>query len=950
MALGGLNNLNIALTMQGVLQGLNQIQTQLQQISNSTNGANAGLANMGKSVSSGFGGAGALISGTTAGILAAGAAIYGVGKFLISTNAEFQKLHNNLQVATGSVAGAEEAFAALQNLAKTTPFTTDEVTTAFINLKNLGLDPSQKAIISYGNTAASMGKSLDQMIQAVADASTGEFERLKEFGIKAKVQGDQVAFTFQGVTTKVKNNSQEIQGYLKNIGETTFGGAGALQAKTMGAAFGNLTDNIKIAAYTFGKAGFNEGVTNLINAFAKGTDSSEMFLKALGKLAGEGLTAIANSLSNAMDAVNDFLNSMTTLGGETSTVGELITATFYTVADTIRDAFGAAQAFLGDFFASLQVAWADIAYAWNNDVGYIRTIVVTVFNFISNYIINAINIAAKVIVALPKLITGVFKSIAGTFSTFFQAAKDLFSGNLNAFDNFWKRADWGKLSETTAPIFDAIGKAQKDLAAVWQNPGQMTGPMNDFFNQWGNRTRQHLKEVKASNEAARAAANNNGEDPLAKYNTPGKPDASGQSAAAKKASDKAKREREKAERDEKQRLERLKSAFDNLADTYLPAIGRQQKLAEALKNINDLADLSPDKLKAMGISLDMLGTITERVTKALNETFFDKQMAQLKDDAADLAYGNDIAGVSAQRLAEIVRDAGKSYEDLSEPEKQRLLAQITYNEQLSREKEMRESMKGRFDDLNDEIRLLGLVGKERDRQSKLLEVEREAREKGLDPSKYVSQYSAALDRLEEETKKYNTIGFGFKSAVSEYAENATNIAEQTKSAVSGIFDSLEDNLTKFITTGKFSFKDFLGSIGQMLAKFAAQQAVMSFLNLFGMGGGGSTVLGSLFGGFRANGGDVQQGKAYVVGEKRPELFVPKTNGTILPSVPTGGRSSGGGSMTINPAISLSVTIEGNGSNIDLDALEARMHGTVNTAVNSVMRQIINERRHGGFLN
>lgn len=42
--------------------------------------------------------------------------------------------------------------------------------------------------------------------------------------------------------------------------------------------------------------------------------------------------------------------------------------------------------------------------------------------------------------------------------------------------------------------------------------------------------------------------------------------------------------------------------------------------------------------------------------------------------------------------------------------------------------------------------------------------------------------------------------------------------------------------------------------------------------------------GTKFGGFREFGGDVQNGMAYIVGEKRPELFVPKTSGTIYPSV------------------------------------------------------------------
>lgn len=42
---------------------------------------------------------------------------------------------------------------------------------------------------------------------------------------------------------------------------------------------------------------------------------------------------------------------------------------------------------------------------------------------------------------------------------------------------------------------------------------------------------------------------------------------------------------------------------------------------------------------------------------------------------------------------------------------------------------------------------------------------------------------------------------------------------------------------------------------------------------------------------RAEGGPVKRGQPYIVGEKRPELFVPDQNGTILPSVPrVGGRS------------------------------------------------------------
>jgi phage-related minor tail protein len=38
---------------------------------------------------------------------------------------------------------------------------------------------------------------------------------------------------------------------------------------------------------------------------------------------------------------------------------------------------------------------------------------------------------------------------------------------------------------------------------------------------------------------------------------------------------------------------------------------------------------------------------------------------------------------------------------------------------------------------------------------------------------------------------------------------------------------------------------------------------------------------------RASGGPVSAGQPYIVGERRPELFVPSTSGTVLPSVPSG---------------------------------------------------------------
>jgi len=132
-------------------------------------------------VSRAMGGVGAAFA-AAAGALGAGNM---VGK-LIETERQTGILTSSLKTVTGSAKDAAAAFDAIQVLASQLPESVNDVTTAFTKMANLGLDPSEAAIRSYSNTAPAMGKNLMDMIEAVADASTFQFERLKEFGIKAK--------------------------------------------------------------------------------------------------------------------------------------------------------------------------------------------------------------------------------------------------------------------------------------------------------------------------------------------------------------------------------------------------------------------------------------------------------------------------------------------------------------------------------------------------------------------------------------------------------------------------------------------------------------------------------------------------------------------------------------------------------------------------------------------
>lgn len=177
--------------------------------------------------------------GPLAGLVSATAAL----SKLVGVTREFDKLNAGLITATGSSEKAAVAFEALQQFAAKTPYDLGQAVEGFTQLVNLGLTPSERALVSYGNTASAMGKDLSQMIGAVADASTGEFERLKEFGIKAKAEGDRVRVTFQGVTTSIGNNAAEIEAYLMALGENQFAGAMEARMDSLDGALSNLGDS-----------------------------------------------------------------------------------------------------------------------------------------------------------------------------------------------------------------------------------------------------------------------------------------------------------------------------------------------------------------------------------------------------------------------------------------------------------------------------------------------------------------------------------------------------------------------------------------------------------------------------------------------------------------------------------------------------------------------------------
>ncbi len=192
------------------------------------------------------------------GLLAGAFAIDKLGEFgraIIDTTAEFQKFETVLTNTLGSTSEAQKALTRIQDFAAKTPFSVQELTDSFVRLANQGFQPTSNEMRKLGDLAASTGKDFLMLTEAVIDAQVGEFERLKEFGIRASKQGDQVTFAFKGVKTQVDFTSDSIQDYILSLGDLQ-GVSGAMEgiSKTLGGRISNLGDSFDKLKITIGDA------------------------------------------------------------------------------------------------------------------------------------------------------------------------------------------------------------------------------------------------------------------------------------------------------------------------------------------------------------------------------------------------------------------------------------------------------------------------------------------------------------------------------------------------------------------------------------------------------------------------------------------------------------------------------------------------------------------------
>jgi tape measure domain-containing protein len=144
-----------------------------------------------------------------------------------------------------------------------------------------------------------------------------------------------------------------------------------------------------------------------------------------------------------------------------------------------------------------------------------------------------------------------------------------------------------------------------------------------------------------------------------------------------------------------------------------------------------------------------------------------------------------------------------------------------------------------------------------------------------------------------------------KAATTE-ARKFENVIESIDTKSNAVADSLSDFASSFAgdmlrgTKATEALSSAIGRLADGLLNSSINALISGLAGGFG-GGAGGGYFGSggftnflSFGGPRATGGPVSSSKAYMVGERGPEMFVPSTAGKIVPS-----REMGGGGSVFN---------------------------------------------------
>ena len=196
----------------------------------------------------------------------------------------------------------------------------------------------------------------------------------------------------------------------------------------------------------------------------------------------------------------------------------------------------------------------------------------------------------------------------------------------------------------------------------------------------------------------------------------------------------------------------------------------------------------------------------------------------------------------------------------------------------------------------------------------------------------VEELGLTMEEINEGQLRRIRDGVIINKDLKEQAENAKMVKDAFESLSVTIKDDIKNGIAGLIK-GTATLGDMLNNIADKLINVGLNHILFGSV-LGAAGGGGGGLLGLL--GF-ANGGRPPVGRPSIVGEKGPELFVPRRSGTIIPNDKLGG----GGSTNIN------VNVDASGSAVEGDDSQSRELGRLISV--AIQSELLKQRRPGGLL-
>ena len=227
-----------------------------------------------------------------------------------------------------------------------------------------------------------------------------------------------------------------------------------------------------------------------------------------------------------------------------------------------------------------------------------------------------------------------------------------------------------------------------------------------------------------------------------------------------------------------------------------------------------------------------------------------------------------------------------------------------------------------------------------DEEQKILEEKAKQAEEDLRKA-IASKADLDTQKLLKDEFLAHTIELGKHNKLREKGVKLTKDLHNQTDEVGKAFEKLSESINndikegiKGLIKGTSTLGDLLNNVADRFLDVALNQALFgSILGSKGDKGGG--LLGAI--GLFANGGRPPVGRPSIVGEKGPELFVPRSSGTIVPN----NKLGGGGSTSVV------VNVDASGSDVQGDDAGAKELGTLISV--AVQGELLKQQRPGGLL-